>query len=101
MHVNAWKAAVPAMPAGSLSSREHHQRSSPSMCHTARPTCALVAVQADEFHRALVRGPAALAPSHVLPPGAVAEREAIASEGHLQGSTEHPPEFRAAPRASP
>lgn len=92
---------MPAMPAGSPSSREHHHRSSSSVCHKPRPTCALVAVQADELHRALVRGPAALTPSHMLAPGAVAECEAIASQGHLQGSTEHPPECSAAPRAAP
>lgn len=101
MHVNAWKAAVPATPAGCPSSREHHHRSSSSTWHKPRPTCALVAVQADELHCALVRGPAALSPRHVLPPGAVPECEAIASKGHLQGSTQHPPECTAASSAAP
>lgn len=101
MHVNAWKAAVPATPVGSPRSRERHHRSSSSKCHKPRRTCALVAVQADELHGALMRGPAALTLSDVLPPRAVPECEAIASEGHLQGSTEHPPECRAVPSAAP
>lgn len=101
MHVNAWKAAAPAMPAGSPSSREHHHRSSSNKCHKPKPTCALVAVQADELHGTLVGGPAALTPNHMFPPRAVPECKAIASEGHLQGSTEHPPECRAAPSAAP